>query len=113
MRRCSFDGDVEHRDEDVTALNGEPLVPLIRAAEEALETIDFGEALQNRALVSLPERSIEAPTLDLLSQPLALVDFAKVRNLEADSRRIELAEAGDYVCRRSVLTAKSLSGNPL
>ena len=95
--RPRLDRDIEHWHQDVAALDGEPLVALIRASEKALESINIGESMEQGFLLFVAEWGVQAATFDLLPQPLALFDFAEVRNLESDLRRIKLAETCDDI----------------
>ena len=54
--RRALDGLVEHRHQRVDALDREPLHADVRVAEEALEAVDLGEPLEQRALLVVGER---------------------------------------------------------
>ena len=51
LRRGRLDRDVEHRNQDVRALDRESLVALIHPAKESLESVDFGEPSKNGFLL--------------------------------------------------------------
>ena len=53
---------------------------------------------------------METATLDLRAQPLTLVSFTNVRDLEADPRRIELTQPRDDIRGASTGRAKSDPG---
>src|SRR4051812_31526632 len=113
IHRCCLDGDVQHGNEYVASLYREPLVSLICAPEEALKAVDFRESLKYRALFVLAQWRIEAPALDRLAQPLALVALTEVRDLEADARRVKFAQARHDVSGAAARPAECGTGDLL
>src|SRR5688500_2229559 len=109
--RGSVDCGVEHRNHHVGAFDREPLVALINPAEEALQSVDFGEAAEYGFLLIGRERLVETPALDLLAQPLALFRAAQVIELESDIARVQRAQAVHGVGRSRLARAESGAGN--
>ena len=97
VSRRRLDRHVEHRHQDVTALDRESLVTLIGATQKTLEAIYLREPLQNPPVFFFAEWLMKAPALDLLAQPFTLFDFAEVRDLESDLRRVELAQTRHHI----------------
>src|SRR3982750_4167603 len=110
-RSRAFDRHFKHRHKHIGAFNRKALVPLIRASEKSLETVDLRKPLENRLLLFRTERLIESAALDLPPQPFSFLNPAEVRDLESDSRRIEIAQLGDHVCRAAPGRAERDSGN--
>ncbi len=78
VRGRRFNRDIEHRNQDVAAFDREALVALIRATEEALESIYFRQPLKYRLLFFLTQWRVQTPAFDLLTEPFALLDSAEV-----------------------------------
>ena len=78
------DGRVEHRNERVGALDRESLVAGEGAAEEALETVDFGEPHQQRPLFSVRKRARQLLRRKQRAKPLALFFGAAVHELDRE-----------------------------
>ena len=84
---------VEHRDQDVEPLERELLLAEERAAQVALHALDLAEPGVEPALLLGVERRPEAPRLDRLAQPDALLVVADVLDLVADRAAVGLLEA--------------------
>ena len=100
--RRALDRRLEHRHERVVPLDREALVALIRAAEEALEPIHFGEPAKHGALLLIRERAAHLAILDHATEPRALGIALDVLELEADRGRVDAAQAGDRIGRGRV-----------
>jgi len=96
-RGRAFDGSLEHRDERVVPFNGEALVALVGAAEEALEPVDFGEAAEHGALLIIGERAAHLAFLDHAAEPRALDVALDVLELEADRGGVDRAQPRDGI----------------
>src|SRR6185503_14254269 len=69
----------------------------VRACEEALESIDLGEALEERLLLVGGERCRRATGLDHAAEPLALDFLVQVLELVGEAAAVFLADLLDDV----------------
>jgi hypothetical protein len=99
--RGARDRLVEHRDENIDAFDGEALRIHIRAAEEALQSSHFAEALEQRGALVRRERRGDLTVANDLTEPFALVLLAEVIELEADAAAVQIAQLCDDVGRRA------------
>ena len=97
---------VEHRHEGVDAFDREALHAHVRASEEPLQTVDFGQTLEQRLLLVVGERLGRVARLDHVAEPLALAVLAKVLEFVRDRAAVELAHPLDDVGRGAVLVAE-------
>ncbi len=83
---------VEHRHGHIDALDRKLMLTEVGLVHEALERVDFDEALEQRAPLVIPERLPKRAALDLLSQPGALTVRADVLDLEGDRAAVDLLQ---------------------
>src|SRR5207247_11276510 len=91
--------DVAQRDQDADAFDRRARIALIRAAAESLQTIHYSLSLEQRLFLFGAQWRAQAPAFDLFAKPFSRFDFAEVRNLESDSRGVELSQPGDHIRR--------------
>ena len=101
---------VEHRDQHVEALERELLLAEERAAQVALHPLDLAEARVEPALLVRAERRPEAPRLDRLAQPDALLVVADVLHLVAKRPAVGLREPRQRLGKRLALDVDPQDG---
>ncbi len=90
-----------HRDGHVESLDRERLLSDVRLAQEALEGFDFGQPRQHVARALRRERNEVGSRLDIIAQPLALLDVGDVFDLVGDRRTVRAAQLVDDVGQRA------------
>ena len=91
---------VEHRDQDVEPFERELLLPEERAAQVPLHLLDLAEPRVQAPLLLEHQRGSEAPGLDRLAEPDALLVIGDVLDLVGDRAAIGLVEVRERLGQR-------------
>ena len=95
-----LDGLVEHRHEDVEALDRELLLADERTPQVGLERLHLREPLEQRAPLLGGQRPTEPARLDRLTEPDALGVIRDVLDLVGDRPRVDLTKPRERVTQR-------------
>ncbi len=90
---------VEHRDQAVSALEREPLLPDVTRVQVALDTLGTGQLLEDGAPFLVTERGVDHVVLEVLAQPQALTRPGYMRKFDRRLAAINGPEQGDDVAQ--------------
>ncbi len=102
---------LEHRDHHVEPLDREGLLADVRLAQVALHRLDFGQPREHGDRLGRAQRDAMPAGLDVLAQPLALLDVRDVLDFVGDRRRIRLAQLRQHLGERAAGDLRAQHGS--